>query len=88
METVFLIAICHQWGDKWQSKTLFLLIFDLRFLDSIGIFDCPLPGVFINYFNHFVIFTFSKLFTTIQNLMFNRNEPWHVISNNVASWQV
>ena len=28
IETVFLIAI----GDKWQSKTLFLLIFDLRSL--------------------------------------------------------
>ena len=27
IETVFLIAICRQWGDKWQSKTLLLLIF-------------------------------------------------------------
>ena len=32
IETVFLIAICRQWGDKCQSKTLFLLIFDLRSL--------------------------------------------------------
>ena len=32
VETVFLIAICRQWGDKWQSKTLFILIFDLRSL--------------------------------------------------------
>ena len=24
LETVFLIAICRQLGDKWQSKTLFL----------------------------------------------------------------
>ena len=30
LETVFSIAICRQYGDKWQSKTLFLLIFDLR----------------------------------------------------------
>ena len=30
IETVFWIAICRQWGDKWQSKTLFLLILDLR----------------------------------------------------------
>ena len=39
LETVFLIAICRQsgdkWqskkpGDKWQSKTLFRMIFDLR----------------------------------------------------------
>ena len=30
IETVFSIAICCQCGDKWQSKTLFLLIFDQR----------------------------------------------------------
>ena len=26
LETVFLITICRQIGDKWQSKTLFLAI--------------------------------------------------------------
>ena len=36
LETVFLIAICRQWCDKWplatngNRKTLFLMIFDLR----------------------------------------------------------
>ena len=30
LETEFLIAICHNTGDKWQSKTLFLLFFDPR----------------------------------------------------------
>ena len=30
IETVFSIVICRQWGDKWQSKTLILLIFNLR----------------------------------------------------------
>ena len=30
LETVFSIAICHQSGDKRQSKTLFLTILDLR----------------------------------------------------------
>ena len=30
LETVFSIVICRQSGDKWQSKTLFLTIFDLR----------------------------------------------------------
>ena len=30
IETVFSIPICRQCGDKWRSKTLFLLIFDLR----------------------------------------------------------
>ena len=30
IKTVFSIAICRQYGEKWQSKTLFLTIFDLR----------------------------------------------------------
>ena len=30
IETMFSIAICRQCGDKWQSKALFLLFFDLR----------------------------------------------------------
>ena len=30
IETMFSIAICRQCGDEWQSKTRFLLIFDLR----------------------------------------------------------
>ena len=30
--TVFSIAVCRQTGDKWQSKTLFLTIFDLCLL--------------------------------------------------------
>ena len=30
LETVFTIAICRKMGDKWQSKTRFLAIFDLR----------------------------------------------------------
>ena len=30
IETVFSIPICRHTGDKWESKTLFLLIFDLR----------------------------------------------------------
>ena len=30
LETVFLIAICRQSGDKWKSKSLFLMIFDLH----------------------------------------------------------
>ena len=28
LETEFLIAICRPTGDTWQSKTLFLAIFD------------------------------------------------------------
>ena len=30
LETEFSIAICRPIGDKWQSKTLFLSIFDPR----------------------------------------------------------
>ena len=30
LETVFSISICRQSGDKWQSKTLFLMIFGLH----------------------------------------------------------
>ena len=49
LETVFLIVICRQSGDKWQSKTLFLTIFFLYLLIviSINVFDCPLSGVLI-----------------------------------------
>ena len=32
LETVCLVAICRQSGDKLQSKTLFLTIFDLHSL--------------------------------------------------------
>ena len=35
LETMFSIAICRRSGDKGQSKTLFLTIFDLR--SSIGL---------------------------------------------------
>ena len=45
LETEFSIAFCRQCGDKWQSKTLFLSIFDpcSSIVDSV--FDCHLPGV-------------------------------------------
>ena len=39
------IAICRQSGDKWQSKTMFLSIFDRRSLIAQSVFDCRLPGV-------------------------------------------
>ena len=45
IETEFLIAICRQSGDKWQSKTLFLSNFDPRLLIVDSVFDCRLPGV-------------------------------------------
>ena len=45
LEIEFLIAICRLTGDKWQSKTLKLLIFDLRSTIVKSVFDCHLPGV-------------------------------------------
>ena len=47
IETVFSIAICHHTGDKWQSKTLFLSIFDPRSSIVDYVFDCRLPGVVV-----------------------------------------
>ena len=51
IETVFSIAICRQSGDKWQSKTLFLTIFDLR--SSIVftfLIQCSLSGVCVEVY--------------------------------------
>ena len=45
IETVFLIAICRPTGNKWQSKILFLSIFDQRSSIVDYVFDCGLPGV-------------------------------------------
>ena len=40
IETVFSIAICRHTGDKWESKTLFLSVFD------------PRSSIIDNVFNH------------------------------------
>ena len=45
IETVFSIAICRHSGDKWESKTLFLSIFDLRSSIVDNVFDCHLHSV-------------------------------------------
>ena len=47
LEIEFSIAICRPIGDKWQSKTLFLSIFDPRSSIVKSVFDCHLPGVHI-----------------------------------------
>ena len=51
IETVFLIAICRPTGDKWQSKTLFLSIFDPHYSIVDNVVDCRLPGVVQNLMN-------------------------------------
>ena len=45
LETVFSLVICRQSGNKWQSKTLFLMIFLSTFVDSINVIECRLSGV-------------------------------------------
>ena len=47
LDTEFLIAICPLTGDKWQSKTLFLAIFDPCSSIVKSIFNCRLSGVLI-----------------------------------------
>ena len=47
IETVFSIAICRHTGDKWQSKTLFLSIFDPRSSIVDNVFYYRLPGVIL-----------------------------------------
>ena len=43
IETVFSISICRHTGGKWQSKTLFLSIFDPRLSIADSVFDCLYP---------------------------------------------
>ena len=45
LETELLIAICRLTGDKWQSKILFLAIFDPHSSIAKSVFDCCLSGV-------------------------------------------
>ena len=45
LKTEFSIAICRSNDDKWQSKTLFLSIFDPRPTIFKNVFDCRLPGM-------------------------------------------
>ena len=47
LETEFLIAICRPAGDKWQSKTLFLTIFDSRSSIVNSVFDCRISGMLL-----------------------------------------
>ena len=45
LETEFFIAICRLTVDKWQSKTLFLVIFYPHSVFAKRVFDCRLSGV-------------------------------------------
>ena len=52
LETEFSIVSCRPTGDKWQSKALFLTIFDPRPSIAKSVFDCRLPSkiAFCKYF--------------------------------------
>ena len=58
---MFLIAICRSFGDKWQSKTLFLSIFDPRSSIVDNVFDCRLSGVVIKRGGFVLIVKFSAV---------------------------
>ena len=45
LETEFSIAFCGPTGDNWQSKTLFIKIFEPRSSIIKSVFDCCLSGV-------------------------------------------
>ena len=49
IETVFSIAICRPTGDKWQSKTLFITIFDVHSSIVDSVFDCRLSRVIMKW---------------------------------------
>ena len=50
IETVFSIPICRPTGDKWQSKTLFLPIYDPNLSIVDYFFDCRLPIVITGHY--------------------------------------
>ena len=64
IETMFSIDICCLTGDKWQSKTLFLLIFDPRSSIVDNVFDCRLPIVINNNNNPALLLIFATVLTT------------------------
>ena len=51
LETEFLIEICRLTGNKWQSKTLFLAIFDPCFSIDKSVLDCRLLSGVIKRLN-------------------------------------
>ena len=63
LETEFSVAIWRHTGDKLQSKTLFLSIFDpcSSIVDSV--FDCRLPGemLALSYMCIFLLQTWRKI---------------------------
>ena len=54
---VFVARLARATGDKWQSKTRFLAIFDPRSSIVKSIFYCHLPGVSI------IVCTYPSMFS-------------------------
>ena len=67
LETEFLIAICRPTGDKWQSKTLYLAIFDPRSSIVKSVYDCRLSCVDRLRENFSEITVPTKSYCTVQN---------------------
>ena len=61
LETEFSFAICRHTGDKWQSKPLFLSIFDLYSSIVDSVFDCHLPGVISEQVNYFIFWYYRSV---------------------------
>ena len=57
LEMVFLIAICCQSGNKWQSKTLFIMIF---YLHSSTELTFSISPIWCDKFNTTFILQFCK----------------------------
>ena len=54
-------------GDKWQSKTLFLVIFDPHSLIDKSIFDCHLSRVILLLIEAPILPESSKFYCSLSN---------------------
>ena len=69
LETGLSIAICRLTGDKWQSKTLFIAIYDPRLSIVKSVFYCRLSDVGIQHWMEFgslYLFFFLILVFTVR----------------------
>ena len=71
LETEFSIVICRPTGDKWQSKTMFISIFDPLSSSVKSVFDCRLPGVDLSLFDN--VSNYNIKFLSNYNIKFLTN---------------
>ena len=87
LETEFTIAICRPTGDKWQSKILFLAIFDPRSSIVRSVFDNRLFGVVYGCQNHIKERTHFELLCRNGSLITNSLLIWLVSLSTLARWE-